>query len=104
MEPLGDLTAAELPALLDRLSEVVADTNASGVVIVFSAVHQVDAAALGAVRAAREVVHGHGGRLVLAGAGRHLEHALSVSDLSDVGAVYGSLEAASACLHGLKNL
>ena len=61
MEPLGNLTAAELPALLDRLGEAASDTTGAGMVLMLGAVNQVDAAAIGALRAAWEALAEHGG-------------------------------------------
>jgi anti-anti-sigma regulatory factor len=60
----------------------------------------VDAAAIGALRAAQEVLRGHGGRLVLTGASEHVELALRGAGLSGVGAVHFSLEKALADLQG----
>lgn len=92
LEPLGNLTAVELPALLDQLGQAAVDSRGAGVVLMLSAVNQMDAAAIGALRAAREALAEHGGRLLLTGARTGVEHALNAAGLSGAGAVCDSLE------------
>ena len=100
IEPLRDLTAAELPALLDELAKAAADARGAGVVLMLSTVNQVDAAAIGAIRAAREALAEHGGRLLLTGAHAGVERALNAAGLSGSGAVCESLEDALRMLKG----
>lgn len=102
IEPLHDLTAAELPALLDELAKVAADARGAGVVLTLSAVNHMDAAAIGAIRAAREALAEHGGRLLLTGAHPGVERALNAAGLCVSGSsvVCESLEDALKALKG----
>jgi anti-anti-sigma factor len=102
VEVLGNLTAAELPALLDRLAEAAADEKAAGVVLMLGAVHQVDAAGVAAVRAAREALAEHGGRLVLTGANAAVASALNTAGLPGASAVCESLEDALKTLRAAR--
>jgi anti-anti-sigma factor len=100
VEPLGNLTAVELPMLLDQFGEAAADTRSAGVVLMLNAVNHVDAAAIGALRAAREALAQHGGRLLLTGAHTNVERALSAAGLSGSGTVCQSLQDALNTLKG----